>query len=137
MKLNFLNSERNQGSRAKRGVLKYWLPVIAWMGLIFYLSHQPDLKSGLEDWLDFVLRKIAHITEYGILTFLLLRATHNKKRALLIAALVAFLYAISDEYHQTFIFGRHGTARDVGIDTLGILIATWLSQRFFGKFLVR
>lgn len=121
-------------------LLKLWLPVIVWMGLIFFLSHQPNLKSGLEDWLDFILRKIAHITEYGILTFLLIRALnqHNLtiKKTLLISVFLAVFYAISDEYHQTFIFGRHGTIRDVGIDTIGILIATWLSQRFAGKYWV-
>jgi VanZ family protein len=37
--------------------LNYFL-LIFWMGVIFYLSNQPDLKSGFESRLDFILRKI-------------------------------------------------------------------------------
>jgi len=99
--------------------VKNWLPVIAWMSVIFFLSHQPDLKSGFPNLIDFILRKLAHITEYAILCFLLIRATKNKKAAFVIA----FLYACSDEFHQTFIFGRHGTLRDIGIDSIGIILA--------------
>lgn len=103
--------------------------MIAWMGVIFFLSHQPDLKSGFPTTIDFILRKIAHITEYAILCFLLIRAIKNKKWAFLIA----FLYAVSDEFHQLFIFGRHGTMRDVGIDSIGIILAFLLYQQFFQK----
>jgi len=77
---------------------------------------------------DFILRKIAHILEYAILTFLLFRAFHSTgnqpraNKALALAIIIAFLYALSDEYHQTFIFGRQGKLGDVGIDGVGILI---------------
>ncbi len=107
---------------------KHWLPVIVYAGFIFWLSSLPNLESGLEQ--DFVLRKIAHILEYAILTFLLLRAFFsmgNQPRAnktLALAIIVAFLYALTDEYHQTFIFGRQGKVGDVGIDTIGILITS-------------
>ena len=108
--------------------LKNWLPVIVYAGFIFWLSSLPNLESGLEQ--DLVLRKIAHILEYAILTFLLLRAffsTGNQSKTnktLALAIIVAFLYALTDEYHQTFIFGRQGKLGDVGIDTIGILITS-------------
>jgi len=51
---------------------KLWLPVIIWASLIFYLSNIPHLKTNFE--YDFILRKIAHIVEYFILTFFLHRA---------------------------------------------------------------
>ena len=95
------------------------------MGVIFYLSHQPDLKSGLGDWLDFILRKIAHITEYAILCFLLIRATGNKKWSFL----TAFIYACSDEYHQLFVYGRHGSPADIAIDSIGMILVILFCEK--------
>jgi VanZ family protein len=113
--------------------LKNWLLVILWMGLIFFLSHQPELKSGLPGGWDFFLRKLAHILEYAVLTFLLIRALkghHLTKRSVLVLAIVfAVLYALSDEYHQSFILGREGVPRDVLIDSLGVFLAAWLKKR--------
>lgn len=102
-----------------------WLLVFLWMGVIFFFSHQPDLKSSLPESWDFIFRKIAHITEYAILTWLLFRALVPNKIALLAVLIIALLYAISDEYHQTFVFGRQGCLRDVLIDSLGIFLAVW------------
>lgn len=108
-------------------IIKKWLPVIVWMGLIFFLSHQPNLKSGLDTWIDLILRKIAHIVEYAILTWLLIRALRSdsqkiSKRTLIIAAVIALIYAVSDEYHQSFILGREGAIRDVLVDAVGVII---------------
>ncbi len=113
-------------------IIVSWILVVLWMGVIFYLSNQPDLKSSFSSGVDFVLRKAAHIAEFAILTFLVWRAlaasveAENKKgRKLIIGAfLFAFFYAISDEYHQTFVLGRVGAVKDVLIDSMGIIIAT-------------
>lgn len=110
-----------------------WLFLIFWMGIIFYFSSQPDLKSGLESQMDFVLRKLAHITEYAILTFLAWRAISNggeKKnlKYLIMAIGFSVFYAIGDEYHQLYVNGRVGSAADVLIDGAGIAItalAVW------------
>ena len=88
-----------------------WLPVLVWAGVIFAFSSIPSLNSGLGTW-DYVLRKLAHMTEYAILAYLLLRATSSYAWAF--AAAVA--YAASDEVHQLFVRGRHGSPIDVGID---------------------
>ena len=73
------------------------------------------------------LRKIAHASEYFILTILLIIAFINsdlcRKRIYLIAIIVCFLYACTDEYHQTFINGRTGQLIDVLIDISGGLIS--------------
>ncbi len=107
--------------------LKNWFLVVLWIGIIFFFSHQPELKSDLPNQWDFILRKLAHITEYAILTFLLIRALSNyqlsKRKIILWSVILAILYAISDEYHQTFIFGREGTIRDVCIDSSGVFFA--------------
>jgi VanZ family protein len=106
--------------------LKLWGPVIVWAGLIFALSSIPALNSGLGTW-DEVLRKCAHVTEYAILGFLLLRAMGREVPALL----VGIAYAASDELHQHFVAGRHGSPVDVLIDTVGLLIGTLLVRRVF------
>jgi VanZ family protein len=108
-----------------------WAPPLVLMGVIFALSAQPDLSSGLGT-IDLVLRKAAHMTEYGLLVFLLWRPlrTIAADRAALVAAIgVGVLYAASDEWHQTFIEGRHGTPVDVGIDSIGMTVAALLIVR--------
>ena len=106
--------------------LKFWLPVIVWAGVIFFLSSIPDLKTELKE--DFILRKIAHVTEFAILTFLLFRAIVVDKpgRAIIYSLVLALFYAFSDEFHQLFVKGRQCSFRDVGIDSIGILITVFL-----------
>jgi VanZ family protein len=96
------------------------------MALIFFLSAQPDLGTGLGG-LDVVLRKLAHMAEFGLLFLLWHRALGW--RAPLAAAAIAIGYAISDELHQTTVEGRHGSPVDVLIDTTGIVIAALLVRR--------
>ena len=96
---------------------------LALMGLIFFLSAQPDLDTGLGT-LDLILRKLAHMTEYALLTMLWAWALQPVTRAgIPIAAAIAVLYAVSDEYHQTFVAGRAGTVTDVLIDSAGVAVA--------------
>lgn len=110
-----------------------WLLVILWAGIIFYFSSLPDLKSELPNIWDLIFRKIAHISEYFVLTYFLIKTLlgHRikKKTALLAALLLAFSYAISDEYHQTFTLGRSGRFDDVLIDSVGILLMMIMYQR--------
>ena len=109
-----------------------WAPPLALMAIIFFFSHQPDLSSGLGVW-DTIGRKIFHMAEYALLCFLWWRAlatTTNAGRALAAAAAISVAYAITDEFHQTFIHGRHGTPRDVAIDSIGIAAAcVWVRRR--------
>ena len=102
------------------GPLSRYAPPLAVMALIFALSATPDLSSGLGA-LDFVLRKIAHVTIFALLWFTLVRATDWRRPVL--AAVIAVLYAASDELHQSFVQGRHGTPVDVMIDSVGIGLA--------------
>ena len=95
-------------------------PPLAVMALIFALSATPDLSSGLGAW-DMLLRKLAHITIFGVLWLTLARATWWRRPIL--ASVIAILYAISDEVHQSFVDGRHGSPVDVAIDTTGVGLA--------------
>jgi VanZ family protein len=102
-----------------------WLPVLVWAAVIFAFSSVPSLNSGLGGW-DYVLRKGAHMTEFAILAVLLMRATASY----LWAFPLAVAYAATDEVHQTFVRGRHGSPLDVAIDAVGALIglAVWRSK---------
>ncbi|HWI08476.1 MAG TPA: VanZ family protein [Solirubrobacteraceae bacterium] len=97
-----------------------YAPPLAVMALIFGLSATPDLSSGLGAW-DLVLRKLAHITIYGVLWLTLARAARWRRPVL--AGVIALLYAISDELHQSFVEGRRGSPVDVGFDAMGIVLA--------------
>jgi VanZ family protein len=106
-------------------LLAGWLPVIAWAGLIFAFSAQPNLRFVPDQTLDFLVRKAGHMGEYGILALLLWRAlaTTAWRRPWAWALLFAVLYAATDEFHQGFVAGRHESALDVAIDATGALIA--------------
>ena len=136
--------------------LKYWLPVLVWMALIFTGSsdshsseHSSRFIVPLLHWLfpemspehvediHFFIRKCAHLTEYAILGLLVWRALHQSKNDLPAwswpkvggTLLVVFLYATSDEIHQIFVPTRTARFWDVVIDTLGAaiaLLALWL-----------
>jgi VanZ family protein len=106
------------------GALSVWLPVIAWAAVIFVLSSIPNLATGLGFW-DTVLRKGAHLTEYAILGALLLRALHRPGPALALGV----AYAASDELHQHFVRGRHGSPLDVLLDSVGVTIGILVLRR--------
>jgi VanZ family protein len=97
------------------------------MALIFVLSAQaadPD-----HPWWQILLRKLAHMTEYAVLTLAWVRAVRglvpgaSRVQVLRAAASISLVYAGTDEFHQTFVGGRHGTPVDVLVDAVGIAIA--------------
>jgi VanZ family protein len=154
--LGKLNNDSDCGTRRIRfssGVprlrtfVKYWLPVLAWMALIFTASSDsrsyehssrliapllrwlfPHLPAGTVDLIVFIARKCAHLAEYSVFALLLWRALHkpvqdvslpwNWREAGFVLLLVA-LYAASDEFHQVFVPTRTPRVHDVVIDTLG------------------
>lgn len=104
-------------------VISRFGPPLALMAVIFFLSAQPSLDSGLGT-LDTVLRKCAHMVEFGLLALLWWRALGRPGPAVAIA----LAYAISDEWHQSFVEGRHGSPVDVLIDATGIALAIGLAR---------
>ena len=117
--------------------MKNWIFVILWAGIIFFFSHQTGLKSGLPSQWDFILRKTAHISEYFVLSFLVFNALSQhyikKNKVLFYSFLFSFIYAVSDEYHQTFISERNGNFYDVLIDSIGILLFILTYKLFHSK----
>lgn len=131
---------------------KYWAPVLLWMSFIFWMSTgtfsaentsliiepilrflMPSLSPEKVDMIHGVIRKLGHVTEYFILGILLFRAFRGGSRELRIqrwafsSFVVAVLYAASDEFHQSFISTRTASLFDVGMDTLGGILAQGVS----------
>ena len=152
-----------------RSLLKYWLPVVLWLALIFSASadkasgHRssriiapivrwlvPNISQKNLETIVYSVRKTAHLTEYAVLALLLWRALASFRsrrdneadstapsgfpwRAAAIAFALATLYAITDEFHQTFVPSRQGQALDVFIDAFGAalgLLGLWLVGRW-------
>ena len=129
-----------------------FLALSLWMAVIFFLSHQNGhdssetsgillelLKllgigpgSSVQGVLSYLVRKAGHFTEYLILAILFLRTRKGRGssgKSALFALLFVFLYASSDEFHQSFIPGRGPAFTDVLIDTAGgltgIILFEW------------
>jgi VanZ family protein len=128
IKISSMVTERKKVSF--REIISYWLPPVAYMALIFYMSSKP-VPEGLfpEIW---NIDKAMHSIEYGILGFLWLRAIKNKKKiqhAASIAFTISFLYGISDEIHQYFVPNRSSSVYDVIADGIGAWVGIWLYTR--------
>ena len=127
--------------------LRYWLPVVVWMAVIFSVSadrqsyqHSSLFFEPLMRWLfptmsaatlgeiHHLFRKTGHLTEYAILGALCWRAIRRPLRREArpwrwdeagLALAVVFAYAASDEFHQIFVPSRTALVSDVLIDTSG------------------
>ncbi len=141
--------------------LRYWLPLLIWMAVIFSASADtqstahtsrflepflrwfwPDISPGKIDQVRWVVRKAAHLTEFAVLAWLWWRALRRPTRqnpkpwswriaGCVLGAVV--LYATSDELHQHFVANRTASVRDVGIDTLGGIAGLGLLWMFYRK----
>lgn len=116
--------------------------MIIWMIFIFIMSNTNGNDSSSQsnffaniilqfinidkETLTFLIRKVAHMSEYAILAlftyYALIKITFNKRIIFQITFLISFLYACSDEFHQLFISGRSGQFTDIIIDSTGCLI---------------
>ena len=110
-------------------------PILRWFN--------PDIPDETIQGIQLVVRKTAHFTEYGILALLLWRARRRSietsekpwrwsQAGIALAATV--LFAITDEWHQSFVPSRQGSLLDVLIDSAGATAALvglwWLGRRF-------
>lgn len=88
------------------------------------------MKAVRFDWVDFIIKKTAHIVEYMVLFVLLFRAIEGKVRREW-AYILGIVYAFFDETHQLFSPGRTGMLRDILIfDNLGLLVGWVVSKKY-------
>ena len=97
------------------------------MGLIFFLSAQPHLPRHSYHLIDLLLKKAAHLFEYAVLAILLQRGMGNGHGWW--ALLIGGLYAISDEFHQSFVPGRNRELLDLAFDILGVVLGFYGARR--------
>lgn len=149
------SAKRKHNTADSKKRFLYLIPVIIWMIFIFYMSGKtgqessgqsgkislfitdllekvrqdsPQEMQNLQDILELVIRKAAHMTEYAILFLLsylaMVKISMSQSRFYnrSIAVLISLLYACSDEMHQLLVPGRSGKMIDVGIDMAGVLI---------------
>ena len=118
-------------------VLKYWLPVVIWSLVIFYFSSLPTAPITKVYWREFVIKKSAHVVEYAIYATLMYRALKesgvDKKEAGVYSVILAFIYGISDEFHQSFTPGRDPRLRDIFFDTMGASLAIYALWKLLPK----
>ncbi len=103
-----------------------WLPAIAVMAVIFVLSSQSGLRVSDDAAVDRPFRISGHLLAFASLAALLLVALSHGRRPRLRDAAIAFgltvLFAISDEWHQSFVPDRSGRLDDVVTDPIGALV---------------
>ncbi len=113
---------------------KYWLPVIFWAGLIYFASS----VSGEDIPGIFYGQDISfHATVFVILAVFLNRALKNthfcslsKQKRLVVTILFCLVYALTDEFHQQFVFGRDCALVDVIIDGVGAIFGSIIYENF-------
>ncbi|MBD0369366.1 MAG: VanZ family protein [Pyrinomonadaceae bacterium] len=140
----------NVGSRRASRAWRYG-PLLAWMVFIFFASTAqlsasntsriirplliwlfPGISEEKLAFAHLIVRKLAHLTEYAILGLLSARAfagssRHSlRRRWFLFSLLLVIVYALADEFHQSFIPERTGSVYDSFIDIAGGLIALLL-----------
>ena len=137
-----------------KGFLSRYLPLVIWLGFISFASsnsfsaaNTSRIIAPLVLWLfphtsaetlatiHFITRKIAHFSEYAILGFLAARAFRTSPRPViyerwfLICATLVVVYALMDEYHQSFVPSRTASIYDSLIDITGGLTALLIVHR--------
>ena len=146
---------RPDGIHSYTARARNWSPVLIWMITIFLFSSDlfsaanttpliapilsslfPDLQASHLENLILAIRKLAHLSEYFILAWLLMRAllaehsTPSRGRRLVYCIVWVVVYAISDELHQAFVPSRTASVGDVLIDALGgVLGSLWFHLR--------
>ncbi len=116
-----------------------WGPPLALMLVIFFLSSRQKISVSEDLSTNFVIFKSLHIIEYACLTLLFIRAQIlsfklSAREAIIISALMALAYGISDEIHQTFVPTRTGKVFDILIDSIGISLASITTSKYFSAF---
>jgi VanZ family protein len=118
-------------------VARYWVPVAAYMGLIFYLSAQSHPEEQLPSFLAELSDKLLHAVEYAGLSALWYRAFRwgaagfSARQAMLFAVVAASLYGLSDEVHQLFVPFRESSWQDWAADTAGAGLGAFMMHRVY------
>ena len=151
----------NSSELKKRNTLRIIFTVITILVMVFIFvqSAMPDEQSTQEsnliveiitgimqnthvevsnlDFISYLVRKVAHFTEYTVLGLslgLTANAYFGTKWWISLSSWgFGVLYAMTDEYHQTCVPGRNGSAKDVIIDSMGLVLGVVITYFIFHK----
>ena len=128
--LSQAKSRLMSGKKTLKNPLVRFLPSLIWMMFIYFLSSQQTTGISTTRTNRFLILKSFHLIEYALLFLFLYFATNHPKKSIIFA----YLYALTDELHQTFVPGREGKFVDTLIDLFGIFIGLFV-LRFLLSFL--
>lgn len=115
--------------REVRKSIGLWLPVLVWIGVIFWGSSIGSVPKAGGVAIDAIVHRTAHVIEFAVLGWLLLRAVAADRtitrREMAITLIGVTLYGVSDELHQRFTPGRSSELSAVLFDVAGGLIGVW------------
>jgi hypothetical protein len=104
-----------------------WGPALLWMAVLFISSATPSSDLPSFGILDFVIKKGGHMLGYAILALAYRRGLGREASRPAAAWLLAVMYALLDEFHQSFVPGRHLSLIDALVfDGGGAALAIWL-----------
>jgi VanZ family protein len=108
-------------------IVPRWFPALFFMTVIFVFSSQSgDNLPNFLSW-DYAIKKMGHATGYGLLALSYFHYLKYDPKKYWLAWLLAIIFSATDEFHQSFVPGRHASAFDVLVfDNLGAAFALWL-----------
>ncbi|MGX1902566.1 VanZ family protein [Thermolongibacillus altinsuensis] len=130
-----------------------WILVFAWFGMIYYFTESPIFTgANTASWIDsvaeklqlehvnhgfwawnYLIRKLAHLSVFGLLAVLVWRALYPRRFAMVGAWVFAVVCACLDEWHQSFQPGRTPLLSDVVIDACGAGIALFVVRVYLRR----
>ena len=114
--------------------LRKWLPSLLVMGVIFWFYSQPSSNLPVFIWAVRIVKMSGLVVGYGLLSWAYWYAFEMKPNKRGLVWFFAILYAVTDEYHQSFVVGRSASTWDVLVfDNLGALIPIWLVHAYGEK----
>lgn len=117
-----------------KNLLQRWTPAVLLMAAIFFFSSRPSTSLPRFTWGDEIVKKGGHMLGYGLLAATYWHGLGLRAGQQPLAWLLAILYAVSDEFHQSFVPGRHPAVLDVLVfdnlgAVLGLLVHTHYSRK--------
>ncbi|MBI4710603.1 MAG: VanZ family protein [Nitrospirae bacterium] len=106
----------------------YWIITVSYMTAIFYISSQKSIELPS---LPFGFDKVVHAVVYavlGVLSYLSFKKSGLNRRVIALSFLLAVIYGITDEFHQSFVPGRNAAVGDAVADAVGAFLGSYTAN---------
>jgi len=111
-----------------------WLSAVGVMAAIFLISSLPSDELPIFGWADLIVKKGGHMLGYGLLAVSWWRGFTWRDDKRWVAWALTVLYACTDEFHQSYVSGRHPSIWDVLIyDNIGAMISLLLADKYINR----